>query len=350
MKEFRKTENGLFICEECGRTFENLRAFSLHLYLSHNGKEVYFKKWLKDENDICVICGNNVKFKGIYGCEKTCSKKCAKILTRQTNIKKYGVEFPMQNKEIIKKSQDTCVKKYGKRTFTGSNEYKKSLLKNFGVENNFQRKDIKEKCIQTNLKNLGVKNPSQSDQIKKKKEQTCIKNHGVKSGLCLAEKVKKGNIQNNGVEYPMQSIYIREKSRQTCLLKYGVEYIHQNKQIHEKSQKTAKTLKQYKNTNIWYRGSYELDFLEKYYNMYPDIQNASSIKYVFNNKKHVYHPDFYIPSLNLIIECKNSYLAKKDKQQILAKKNATITNNFQYLMILNKDYIEFEQLKNKSLE
>jgi len=69
--------------------------------------------------------------------------------------------------------------------------------------------------------------------------------------------------------------------------------------------------------------------------------NAICIKYTFNGKNKVYHPDFYIPSLNLIVEIKNSYLAEKDKEQIELKKQASINSGFKYIMIINKNYTQF---------
>lgn len=345
MKEFRKTKEGFFICEECKRTFKNLNGLSKHLYFSHSGSEKYFNKWLRDENDNCKICRNITKFKNLSeGCLNTCSKRCKLELTKQTNKMIYGVEFPTQNKKIIKKIQKTCFKRYGNKSYTGTKKYKKSLLYNYGVQNNFQRNECKEKAKQTCKENYGVENISKSEYAKKKKEQTCIKNHGVKSGLYLKEKVKLGNLKNNGVEFPMQSKLVKEKSKKTCKSKYGVEYIHQNKEIHEKSQKTAKTLKQFKNTNIWYRGSYEYHFLDNFLNIFSDIQNANTIKYTLNKKEHYYHPDFYIPSKNLIIECKNSYLMKRDKKIIRAKKKAVISQGFNYIIIVDKNYKELNKL------
>lgn len=97
-----------------------------------------------------------------------------------------------------------------------------------------------------------------------------------------------------------------------------------------------------KNTNIWYQGSYELDFLEKYYDKYPDIQKGPSIKYEFNNKIKIYHPDFYIPSLNLIIEIKSSFWYKVHNLSIIEKEKATVANGFNYIIIINKDYSIFD--------
>jgi len=100
--------------------------------------------------------------------------------------------------------------------------------------------------------------------------------------------------------------------------------------------------KKYKNTNIWYQGSYELNFLENYYNIFPNIKRGPTIKYFFKNKNRIYFPDFYIASLNLIIEIKSSYWYKVHKESILKKEKATIANGFNYIIIIDKDYNIFE--------
>jgi len=315
MKEFRKTKDGLFICEECNLKFINLRALALHLYFSHNGKKEYFNKWIKDEHDKCVICKKPTKFNGLYGYKKTCSKECEKKLRKQTNKKIYGKEYPTQNIKIKEKIKKTCLKKYNKKSFLLTDKCKNAALKKYNVESNvFQSDYVKRKSAQTHLKNLGVENPSKSDIIKEKKKETCLKNYGVEAGFLLG------------------------KTQQTNNKKYGVDYPMQNKEIFEKAQKTRCYLKKFRNTNINYRGSYELDFLNKYYDKFPDIENGKAIKYYYENKNKIYFPDFYIPSLNLIIECKNSYLYKRYKDNIEAKEKTTIANGYKYILILDKDY------------
>ena len=145
-------------------------------------------------------------------------------------------------------------------------------------------------------------------------------------------------LEKYGVKYSFQSIELKEKSKQTCLIKYGVKHISQNTEIHNKQQLSGFKIKHFKDTNIYYRGAYELDFLEKYYNKYFDIINGPTIEYIFKNKRRIYFPDFYISSLNLIVECKNSYLVNRDKDKIAAKEKATIASGFNYLIIIDKKY------------
>jgi hypothetical protein len=87
--------------------------------------------------------------------------------------------------------------------------------------------------------------------------------------------------------------------------------------------------------------------LEKYYTLL-NIQRAPFIKYRFKNKQRIYYPDFYILEKNPIIEIKNRYLAKRDKELIKAKRKAVLSAGFQFIIIVNKNYEEFEKLISSS--
>ena len=227
--------------------------------------------------------------------EKDICKICSKI-TNYINFKKGYKNYCCV----------TCKNKYNKiRT-------EEQCIKIFGVKTTWQLESTKQKIKQVKKERYGDENYLNKEQTKKTKKE----------------------------RYGDENYNNQEKLKQTCLERYGVEYGLQNTEINLKQQKTAYKLKYFKDTNIYYRASFELDFLEKHYPLFPDIQNAKSIKYLFNGKQHYYFPDFYIPSLNLIIEIKNSYLAKKDKKEIKAKKKATIANSFKYIMIVDKNYSE----------
>ena len=75
---------------------------------------------------------------------------------KNTNLKKFGVEFPLQqlkkeNSEIYQKISQTCINKFGVD----------SLLKN---------KEIREKIKQTNIQKYGVDNPLKNKEIWKKSQ------------------------------------------------------------------------------------------------------------------------------------------------------------------------------------
>jgi hypothetical protein len=102
-----------------------------------------------------------------------------------------------------------------------------------------------------------------------------------------------------------------------------VEIPMQSKQILSKQQKSALTRKQYHSTKLHYQGTYEKDFLDKYFNIL-DINNGPTIKYYLENKKKVYFSDFYIKSKNLIIEIKSDYTYNLQLEKNLAKQKASI--------------------------
>jgi len=300
MKQFRKTQEGLFICEECGKICKSLLGLCPHISKNHNKRE-YFDKWLKEEKDgKCKMCDKETVFISIsLGYKNCCCSQC-------------------KNKYTQIQTEKGCIKKYGCNSA-------------FGV------KSVQEKTKQT-LKNLyGVEHCSQLESSKK-----CI---GEKNKLCAKESLQKRN-QTNKERYGHENFahgINEQKVKNTLSERYGVENPAQIPEVYEKGLKTRFLIHQYKNTNIWYQGSYELDFLEKYYDLFPTIQRGFSIKYLYNGKNKVYHSDFYIPSLNLIIEIKSSWTIKLDLE-ITAKKTAVINYNYNYILIINKNYDEFNKL------
>jgi hypothetical protein len=110
----------------------------------------------------------------------------------------------------------------------------------------------------------GVDNPSKLESIKDKKKRTCNENHKVDYGFQQTEKTEK-----------------------TMMEKYGVKNASESPELLQKQQKSARLLKNYKNTDITYQGSYEKDFLDKYFNEL-NIENGITFKYYMNGKKHTY--------------------------------------------------------------
>jgi len=293
MKKYKKTTNELFICEECGKICKNINWFGKHIKNEHKYKE-YYDKWLKEKDEgLCKICGKETIFSNKFsiGYRLCCSKECAHSLNKESKLKiSITLKRKFASKEIIPNmngAHSNESRKKLSKTMTGrklSNEHKENISKGLNDSILFKKSFNTERII---------------------------------------------------------------KTKKTNLKKYGVENVSQNFEIFKKQQINGFKLKYYENTDIYYRGSYELDFLKNFINNLPDITNTLSIKYKFNKRNTVYFPDFYIPSLNLIVEIKNSYLAEKDKDKIKAKQFATYDAGFNYIMIVNKDYTLFEKLLNK---
>jgi hypothetical protein len=309
MKPFKQKDNQ-YICEECKKEFKNLKSLSIHIRNIHQGQQKYFDKWrLENNENLCKLCGKNNKYKGLV-CGYT----------------------------------EGCCKEHGLKL--ANEKRKETLLKTYGVENNFQRKDSKEKMKQTWLKKYGVDNPNKSRIVRDKIEKTNKEIYGSACSLANKDVRKKAEEtcqKNYGAKNPFASEIIKQHLKEIFIEKYGVENVLQNKDIFDKAFKTRILIKLYKDTKILYQGSYEYDFLEKFYKFFSDIENGPSLKYFTDNKNKVYHSDFFIPSLNLVIEIKNHYLLEKYRDEILIKGETTKMLGYDYILIVDKHYKQFIQ-------
>lgn len=234
----------------------------------------------------CDVCGKEkeMPYKEYFNNIKnqgyfSCSPNCGKEKQKQTNIKKYNEVSPMQNESILLKSKATC------------------------------------------LKNSGFKHNSQIPNVKKQKKEKSLKNYGV--------------------DYPLQSKKIRKKIEKTNEEKYGFKCCLQNRKIHEKQQTSAFKLKKHQGTNLFYRGTYEKDFLDFCVQNSIKVCSGKSLCYKFKNKERVYHSDFFVPDKNLIVEIKSSYTFKKEFGKNIAKRKSSITQGYNFIFIINKKYDAF---------
>ena len=171
----------------------------------------------------CPIC--NIEFKTRKSRKVFCSAECRvkgnHLIVekrKKSMLEKYGVENPLQNKEIKEKIKKTNLEKYG-------------------VENPAQNKEVYEKVKQTNLKKYGFTSATKNKDVRKKIEKTNLEKYGVKTNLMIdecKEQIKQTNLEKYGVEYPMQNKEILEKAYKTNLEKYGVMRPLQNKEILDK--------------------------------------------------------------------------------------------------------------------
>jgi hypothetical protein len=363
MKELRKTEDGLFICEECGKHYVLLHNMCVHIKTAHMEQKLYYDKWLNEDDNICKICGGENEFMSIgKGYKPACTNNCAKelrlIKTRKTKLEKYGNEkytnwekckqtklekYGDENYNNSDKNKVTCQEKYGNPTYNNMEKAKTTIFERYGVTHHLQIPEIRnksnEKIRNTNLQKYGVSCALQAEPVIQKIKKTKLEKYGDEN-YCNPEKTKLTKQERYGDDYIK---IIDEKRKQTMLERYGVEYPAQNIEFFKNS-KNFKLL-EYKNTKVFYQCSYEYDFLKKYYDKFKDIYKGLAIIYYRDNKCHFYYPDFHIPSLNLIIEIKSDWYYDEYLDNI--KKEATINSGFNYIMILNKNYSEFEELISK---
>lgn len=168
----------------------------------------------KDHFVSCPVCGQQMVWNSTSAAQP-CSKKCRKELTRRNNILKYGVEHPMQAKEV-------------------QEHHKQSMMERYGVESPLQSKEIKERAIQTNREKFGTSWGLANKEVREKSKDTMIKRYGAATTLessVLRKKVEDTCLEKYGVNNAMQNDDIRMKCSNTTFMHYKVFNPMQNEEI-----------------------------------------------------------------------------------------------------------------------
>ena len=299
---------------------------------------------------ICDICNiqksipyksyiKSIKNGGYYAC----SQKCSKTKSINTNIKKYGFENPSKSEVIKNKIKKTFQEKYGVDNISQLpniiEKIKIGVYKSY-IEN---IDSIKEKQKLTNIKRYGVQDVNKEKWFKEKIKELNFEKYGVTNASKLPsvkDKIKQTCNYKYNCNSPFEYEEIKDKIKETNLRKYGFEYISQNTDIYEKKILSGFRIKKH-DCGLTYQGTYEKDFIDMCLIKNIIISKPPSFIYEMNGKSKRYYPDFYIEKYNTIIEVKSSYYYNLHKEKNILKKEIIISNGFNYLMILDKNYEEF---------
>lgn len=318
----------------------------------------------------CLNCENENPKNGM----KTCCRRCADELKKRNSREKRvclfcGKEFDVRKKDKKKICSEECRKKWAElpeNIESRINSSKIAVKEKFGVDNIFQLENIKEKSKETKKEKYGDENYNN----KEKQKDTVIKKFGEDYYIQLAKKRKKKYLEELGVEHHLKLEKYRNKQKQTVQKKYNVENVSQNEDVKQKRTNTIKEkfgvgnasqnekikekkkqtsmenfgvshhlkrydmfqkhlkaqfkIKRYKDTELFYQGSYELYFLEKMENKgkISEVKNGKSYDYVYEEEKHVYHTDFFFKDFNIEIKSGWTY-NKNGTDEKLEKINKT---------------------------
>ena len=148
----------------------------------------------------CCGCDNLVKFsnrfdKGGYldFCSLSCANNNQDILNKrikESNQKKWGVDYYSQHKDFIPKQKKTKKERYGDENFNNTQKTLLTKEKNYGSPNYNNIEKMKE----TSMVKYGVSNPSKSEFVKEKIKSTNIEKYGFKSPT--ESPIIKSKIQN----------------------------------------------------------------------------------------------------------------------------------------------------------
>ena len=261
----------------------------------------------------CKICNNYAKYSGIkplmyYNCCcQSHTSKYAIMIGQKTCLKKYGVKYVVQSKEVKEKSKQTCLEKYGVTNGGGSKQalekIKETIKEKYGTEFFYQSNHFKEKSKQTCLEKYGVTNGGGSKQALEKIKETNLKRRGVEyvfQDKDIREKMRESLIKKYGVDHNLKSKEIQEIIKQTNLKLYGCENPMQNEAIIQKGIDTKRknhTFNVSKPEEELYL--YIKEKIPSVIRQYQDYRYTWSDKL---NRIHHYLCDFYIPELDLFIE------------------------------------------------
>ena len=173
------------------------------------------------------------------------SAQLAIINAQKTNIERYGHKSPMHNANVqekvhenwknkskeeidnhVDKIKNAKLKIHNDKNYNNRELAKETCLKRYGVENPLQIEKIKEKVKNTNLERYGTVAPIQNPVVKAKIEKTTKERYGTsKIGHVKEIRAKINNTMNEKYGgHGLKSNVIKEKVKNTNLERYGVPY------------------------------------------------------------------------------------------------------------------------------
>jgi len=205
---------------------------------------------------------------------------------KNTSNEKYGVDYPLQNKDIFNKMQDTVKTRYS-------------------VSNVFQLEEIKQKIKETCLEKYDCTHHLQNKEILNKQQNTNKKKYGYKfvgQVPKFKKKIIKTNLDRYGTKSPTQSNEVKYKKEQTNISRYGFPTPLESPNIIEKRIITVRSNKLKKLLPILKNFQYEL--LEEYKGIYSEEETKKQKKY---NIKHTRCGNIFQDDLQLVPRCPLCY-------------------------------------------
>lgn len=294
------------LCEVCGK------EFSMHVGINRT---------------ICMPCWSRITQKKLYRENPNLGKERLEK-RRKTNLERYGVENVFERDDVKKRAIQTKLERYGDMNYNNREKSKKTCLERYGVEYSFQSDNNKQKSIETNLAKYGTKYSSQSATVKEKVAATKLRKYG-NPHYVNSEKRFETMLQRYGVKHPMQDPDILLRSRK--------KYIYDN---------------------MAFDSSWEVAYWIYCVENGHTIRRCSTkISYEYNGETFFYEPDFevdgelveikglqFFKSKDALSEMVNPYDHSKDgkfeaKHQAMLRSNVKVLTDVSFALdYVNKKY------------
>ncbi len=251
-------------------------------------------------NDIpnCQRCGEEVVFNDFNsGYDKFCCNSCSSV-------------------NYWDNATDDFIKE---RTI----KLKKTFLERTGEDWCSKTQEHRDKIKATSIKKFGCTHFTQNEEVINKSKETFDKLYGGQGAASplIAEKIKSTTLKNHGVEYAWQIPGVQDKIQASRFaLK---DYVFPSGRIEKVQGYEPRALDM-----LLLEGISEEDIVVSR----QDISDLiGPIFYEKNGQKSRYFPDFYIKSLNLVVEVKSLFTYNGyDHDEVLLKREATIALGFNY--------------------
>jgi hypothetical protein len=282
------------------------------------------KEWSSlPENIDKRIEASKIAVKDKFGVENVFQLETTKEKLKKTKLEKYGDENYNNSKKMLETKDEKYGSNWGKDWYIKMSE---QMMKNFGVAHPLQHKIFLDKLNNSNLEKYGFKWVSQVETFK--------------------EKMNKSIKEKYGVDNISQLDSIKEKKKETSLNNFGVTHHLKDYDLFQKHLIAQYKVKKYKETDLYYQGSYEYFFLEKMeeLNLLNELNNGKSYEFEWGNEKRTYHTDFFFRGEN--IEIKSGWTYNKNGKDIAlenfnkTKWKSVIDFGDKINVLINKDAIK----------
>lgn len=274
-------------CYVCGKKCKNFQSFTKHVMMQHklSFEEVRIKtvELYPELFKNCITCGVKTKY-AFSESKSTCSDECCTKARIAVNFGR------VQSKEVVAKRiastdqlkkestrHNTMMEKYGSLMHAFNPELRSERISKFQT-GRIHTKEQHQKITLSKIKNGTIKH---SDETKEKIRERI---NARMATISLEDKIKMFPKQGKGGHRKYETGYFGD---------------------------------------IWYRSSYEKNLLEscKLHNI--QIISAANLKFAMEyydefGKKHAFYPDFYLPELDFVVECKNPWGVKTQQEKLKA--------------------------------
>lgn len=241
------------------------------------------------ERPVCPICGGSLVYsgkprEGLYS--MTCSASCGSKLVAQ--------RIPIERKREIQKigSKARMDKAIAEgRNYQNVEKFRKTNIERYGCANAIGNPAIQEKVKASNRKHFGTDWYFQSDDCKKKTIEAL--------GTDNYWKTEKSRRKTSEVQKERKE-EIQKKREETFLNRYGVSNPMRSPEIlsrYDFKEKARKGFETKKKNNSYKKSDTEDLSYQKLIEVYHDTIRQ------YRSREYPFYCDFYIPSIDLYIEC-----------------------------------------------